>query len=266
MKLSCTNLMVPGNTLTEKALLLKRCGFDGISVFADIDTWNEAKEIELLNLRESTGMEVCEFCFSGQYYGKLMSDDRRIAEKAKELSRKAIHIGNQIGAISEMEYQYGLFEAPPLFQIYQKMDVSQKARFCSIFSELASELSGSAKLLLEPINRYESQYLNTVADNLEIIREVDMPGTGLLADIFHMSIEEKDICTSLRRAKNYLCHVHLGDNTRLLPGKGHLNWKEIFDTLKEIGYEGYVNLECALQEENTEQELKEAVGFLRMFL
>lgn len=266
MKIACTNAMAPGKTLTEKALFLKRCGFDGISVFEDIASWNEEKEKELLNLKGNTGVEICEFCFSGGFYGKLMSENEKTAEEAKKLYCKAIRIGNQIGAISEMEYQYGLFKDPPLYHIYQKMSASQKTRFCSVFSELASELSGGAMLLLEPINRYESEYLNTVEDNLEIIKEMELPGTGLLADIFHMSIEERDICESLRNAGTYIKHVHLGDSNRLLPGKGHLNWKEIFDTLKDIGYSGYVNLECALSESDVERELSEQVEFLRKYI
>ena len=266
MKISCTNMMAEGKTLTEKALFLRKCGFDGISVFADIDFWDDKKEDELLNLEKNTGIKVCEFCFSGGRYGKLMSEDHETAKAAKKLYQKAIHIGNKLGAISEMEYQYGRFEEPPLYQIYQKMNVVEKERFCRIFTELAGELSGEAKLLLEPINRYESRYLNTIEDNLQIIKELNLPGTGLLADIFHMSIEERDICEALYLGRGYIKHIHLGDSNRLLPGKGRLDWKAIFDTLREIKYDGYINLECALSETDHEKELSKQVEFLEKYI
>lgn len=83
MKISCTNTMVPGGTLTEKAQNLRRCGFDGISVFEEITDWTPKKEEELLTLEARTGVRVCEFCFSGADYGQLMNPDPAVAARSK---------------------------------------------------------------------------------------------------------------------------------------------------------------------------------------
>jgi sugar phosphate isomerase/epimerase len=100
-------------------------------------------------------------------------------------------------------------------------------------------------VLLEPINRYESRYLNRIADNIRIIDAVAHPNAGLLPDTFHMSIEEADMGKALIEAGHRIAHVHLGDSNRLLPGHGLLNWPDIFDALNTVGYDGYVNLECS---------------------
>lgn len=263
MKLSCTNTMVPGKTLTEKALLLKRCGFDAISVFLDIDTWNRETERELFALEGNTGIRVCEFCFSGAEYGRLNAEDTHLAEASKRIYHRAIEVCNRLGAVTEMEYEYAPQSPLPLFQPYRKMTPAQTERFCGIFRELAAEVDGEARLLLEPINRYESPFLNNMADNLAVLEALSLPRTGVLADTFHMSIEDGDIPRAIRDGGKWIRHVHLGDNNRLLPGNGTLDWSAIARALEDIGYEGYVNLECGFATDNPGQELADQAKFLR---
>lgn len=266
MKISCTNTMVPGGTLTEKAQNLRRCGFDGISVFEEITDWTPRKEEELLTLEARTGVHVCEFCFSGADYGQLMNPDPAVAARSKAIYRRAIEVCNQLGAVSEMEYQYAPRTPVPLLDPYLKMEREEQKRFQAIYAELAGELEGSALLLLEPINRYESPYLNCIEDNAEIVEEVGLPGTGLLFDTFHMSIEQADLCAAFERFAPLIRHVHLGDNNRLLPGKGCLPWKKMFATMGKAGYNGYVNLECAILGDRVLDQLEEEAAFLKSFV
>ncbi|WP_157975376.1 hypothetical protein [Photorhabdus sp. CRCIA-P01] len=78
MKISCSNLMLPGNYLTEQANLLYKWGYDGIALFMNYCQWNEELHEEVLNLRESTGIIPCEFSFTDEIYGHLMSDNNRL--------------------------------------------------------------------------------------------------------------------------------------------------------------------------------------------
>lgn len=263
MKISCTNTMIPGATLTEKASRLLDLGFDGISVFAEIESWTPEKEEELLHLTETTGITVCEFCFSGKDYGKLMHKDPATAARSKRIYERAIAIGNQLGSVSELEYQYTVREEIPLLYPYLKMDPTEQARFCGIYASLASQAEGDSCLLLEPINRYESPYLNTLRDNSEILEQVALPRTGLLFDTFHMALEETDLCDAFRRYAPLIRHVHLGDHNRLLPGKGNLPWPRFLSVLQETGYQGFVNLECAVLGEDVPAQLANTVRFLR---
>jgi len=98
-------------------------------------------------------------------------------------------------------------------------------------------------VLLEPLNRYECDYLNTLADGMSAVAEVGAPNLKLLADTFHMNIEEADLAASLTAARACLGHVHLADSNRRAPGHGHLDFAAILDTLEGMGYQGYLSME-----------------------
>jgi sugar phosphate isomerase/epimerase len=100
------------------------------------------------------------------------------------------------------------------------------------------------KLAFEPLNRYETRLVNTVAEALELIEEVGAENMGILFDTFHANIEEPKFAEAIRAAGEKLYHVHLADSNRWVPGEGHLPFGEVFRTLKEIGYRGGLILEC----------------------
>jgi sugar phosphate isomerase/epimerase len=97
------------------------------------------------------------------------------------------------------------------------------------------------KLALEPVNRYESSLVNTVAEGLALIEEVGAANLGLLFDTFHANIEEPRIEASLRAARARLYHVHVADSNRWHPGAGHLDFAAVLGVLRDIGYGGYVS-------------------------
>jgi len=99
------------------------------------------------------------------------------------------------------------------------------------------------KLVLEPINRYETDLVNTVAEGLELIEKIGSENLGLLLDTFHMNIEEPSIFDSIRRAGRRIFHFHVADSNRWYPGAGHIDFKKVVQTLKETGYDGFVSAE-----------------------
>lgn len=98
-------------------------------------------------------------------------------------------------------------------------------------------------LFLEPLNRYEADDLTRLDQAAELIRELNAPNLKLLADIYHMNIEEVDIAASLRRHAAVLGHVHLVDSNREVPGHGHVDMKAILQALLATGYQGYLCFE-----------------------
>jgi sugar phosphate isomerase/epimerase len=99
------------------------------------------------------------------------------------------------------------------------------------------------RLTLEPVNRYESNFINTLDEGIKFIKRVGAPNLGILADTFHMNIEEVSIYDSIVQAKDYITHVHFADSNRWAPGCGHLDFAQIVQTLKKINYQGYVSAE-----------------------
>ena len=99
-------------------------------------------------------------------------------------------------------------------------------------------------LLYEPLNRYETNLCHTQGEGVLLLEGAGATNTRLLADLFHMNIEEVDIAAGLRQAARWLGHVHCVDTTRCAAGVGHMDWPPIVEALREIQYGGYVSAEC----------------------
>lgn len=96
---------------------------------------------------------------------------------------------------------------------------------------------------VETLNRFETSFLNTTAQALELVRRVDHPAVGVALDLFHLGIEEKDLGAAIRAAGPHLKHVQVAENDRGTPGTGHLPWQEVAAALRDVGYEGRVVIE-----------------------
>jgi D-psicose/D-tagatose/L-ribulose 3-epimerase len=98
-------------------------------------------------------------------------------------------------------------------------------------------------LAVEPLNRFETYFLNTAADAFALCEEVNDPNVGILCDTFHANIEEKDIGAAFASLGKYLKHVHTCENDRGTPGSGHIDWSNVFAGLNQIGYDGWLVIE-----------------------
>ncbi len=97
------------------------------------------------------------------------------------------------------------------------------------------------RLVLEPINRYETTLINNVEQGLALMQEVGADNFGLLLDTFHMNIEEPVIEDSIRACGDRIFHFHVADSNRWYPGAGHLDFRSVLDALFATGYQGYVS-------------------------
>ena len=114
--------------------------------------------------------------------------------------------------------------------------------------ELCSYASqAGVRVFLEPLNRYESRLINTVAEGLAVLDEVGAENLLLLLDTFHMNIEERVIEDSIRQAGGRIGHFHVADSNRLPPGMGHLDFASILHALMDTGYRGYVSAEVIVK-------------------
>ena len=105
----------------------------------------------------------------------------------------------------------------------------------------ASAALVGVRLALEPLNRYETDLVHTVAEGLGLVERVGADNLGLLLDTFHMNIEEPVIGESIRAAGERIFHFHVADSNRWHPGAGHLDFSSILDTLYAAGYRGFVS-------------------------
>ena len=123
----------------------------------------------------------------------------------------------------------------------RERDLDALARVLKRLGDYAAERS--VTLGVETLNRFETSFLNTTAQALELMGRVNHPAVGLCLDLFHLGIEEKNLGAALRAAAPHLVHVQVAENDRGTPGTGQLDWTEVASALREIGYEGRVVVE-----------------------
>lgn len=91
-------------------------------------------------------------------------------------------------------------------------------------------------LAIEPLNRFETHFLNTVADAMRLLDTVDHPSVGVHLDTFHMNVEEKNLRGAVRLAASRLAHIHFSENDRGIVGSGHVEWASVVGALRDVGY------------------------------
>ena len=191
---------------------------------------------------EKRGMEVSTIG-TGQAYGEdrifFTSQDEQVRRAAVQRIKEQIDFASQLGA----KVIIGLIKGPLPEEESQKANARSKAidclRECADYAQ-----KGNVLLVLEAINRYEANFLNTAEETERFLQEVGSAMVGLHLDTFHMNIEEVSIEGAIRKHAKRLMHMHLADSNRWVPGMGHLDFHSVLSTLREIGYQGYLGLEC----------------------
>jgi sugar phosphate isomerase/epimerase len=144
----------------------------------------------------------------------------------------------------------GEFRAPAIIGSMQgRSDGLEHATATGYLCEALEELGAYASqyrtsVLFEPLNRYETNMVNTIDAGIQLLRKMSTENVGLLADLFHMNIEETDIAAAIRTWGKDINHVHFVDSNRRPAGCGHLDFPPIFEALEAIGYQGYLSAEA----------------------
>jgi D-psicose/D-tagatose/L-ribulose 3-epimerase len=139
----------------------------------------------------------------------------------------------------------------PVYSVVGKADAVEPAQRKVEWARVVANLKKLAKraeargvtICIEPLNRFETDFLNTCDQGLKLIKAVNSPAVKLHLDTFHMNIEEKDQAAAIRKAGKHLAHFHACGSDRGTPGGDHIAWPAIVKALKSIGYKGDVVIE-----------------------
>jgi sugar phosphate isomerase/epimerase len=232
-----------------------RLGYHGVEL-----ALKRAGEINIKRLQEllqENNLEVS--CIStGQIYadGGLMltHEDAKKRSAVKGLFRELIDLAASFGKIVNI----GRVRGP--------VGNRNRAAVEQMFIEVARELCQYAlpkevTLLLEPVNRYEIDFVNSVEEGAELLKKIDRPNMLLMPDVFHMNIEDRQIGAELARHIKHIKYIHFADSNRLAPGQGHTNFREIFRHLLEAGYDGWISAEI-LPHPNPDAAARQTAEFL----
>lgn len=262
LKLAIQEPMLPGKDLHERVYKAEELGFEGI------EFWGrgiEDRVDEILSAISTSRVKVSTICAG--YRGNLLSADRSERELAMREIKSKLSAASRLEAVGLIVVPiFGKAVLPDLYPLYSTIEELERRLLVEELKDLGkyAEEVGSY-ILLEPLNRYETHFINRLEQAVEICEELKMEYIKIMADVFHMNIEEADIPKSIKEAGEYIRHVHLADSNRYVPGYGHTDFKSIFDALKDIKYGYYMALECRVPEPR-EETLKRTVEFLRRLM
>lgn len=219
----------------ENFELVSSLGFDGVEI--SVRDPAALNTDELQSLTEEFSLSIAAMG-TGRAFGE---DGLSFSDSDPDIRKRAVErIGSHIELASALECRVilGLIlgKNPPAPETERR--ILDCLRPCA---ELAADKN--VVLVIEPINRYETGFINRVDDCLALLDKLDRPACRVLLDTFHMNIEEPSIHESIRKAGGRIGHVHAADSNRWYPGAGHLDFPEILRTLKEAGYSGFLSAE-----------------------
>jgi D-psicose/D-tagatose/L-ribulose 3-epimerase len=172
----------------------------------------------------------------------LIHPDAAIRDNGMAYLRTAINVAAELGPTSV---------AGPLYSAVGRcwqMTADERARDIDLLVQQLRTLAEYAGdrgvvLCIEPINRFETSFINLAEQAIEVIDRVDHPACQIMLDTFHMNIEESSLGAAIRAVGPRLKHFHACENDRGTPGSGHVPWQDVADGLKAIGYDGPVVIE-----------------------
>ncbi len=256
--------VVPGKTLAERLANLESWGYQGVQLGA------MTRGMGVPEIKQAFAQTSIRLLIHGRRAQLLAADPATRQLAVEEISqglREAAEL-DAVGAIVvPIRVQPEVTPPPPpsfgarpmktVVDLERELLIEGLSKIAPVAEEVGKPV------ILEPLNRYETHLLRTVGQAAEICRAVGSPGIKLMADFFHMNIEESDMGRAIEEVADCLAYVHLADSNRYQPGAGHLDFRPGLAALKRIGYDGYLTLECKILGADQGQALVETARYIR---
>ena len=255
---------LPGDSLEQKFETALAWGFDGIELRSRGD-FHFAGRVPELKRAAAAGVVMPTTCVEMSHF--IGAFDRDLREDAIAQLASQLTVMAEIGGIGVMTPgSYGMFSRrlPPFEPPRTPGD--DHAILIDALGRLGQHAEREGvELFLEPLNRYEDYLVNTLAGAAALIREVGSAAVRIVADTYHMNIEEADPAAALLEVAPYIGHLQASDSNRLEPGAGHIDWALFGATVQAIGYERSIAIESRLSGE-AEAVLPMVPPLLRRYL
>ncbi|GAB5402691.1 MAG: sugar phosphate isomerase/epimerase [Aureliella sp.] len=214
-------------------------GFDAVEIFAPGPDAVSVDEVKALMDQHSLAVAAVGTGAGMVKHGLSLTDaSAEKRQKARDFVRQMIDLGGQ-------------FSAPAIIGSMQGRWNNEVSRDTALkwLGDALNQLGDHAAqynvpLIYEPLNRYETNLITTIAEGADYLSSLGSPNAKLLADLFHMNIEEANLADALRAGGSHVGHVHFVDSNRRGAGMGHMDYAPIADALRDIGYDGYACAEA----------------------
>ncbi len=269
MKIGICNEIFKNWDIEKVIHFIKDLGYQGLEIapFTLGNSVDEVEKNEIEKIRktsEKTGIEIIgtHWLLVKPEGLSVSTDNKEIREKTSEYLVKLVDFTYQLGG------KLMIFGSPKQRNIEKGQTYEGVKR--NLIEVLEKPLLQAEKkdiyICLEPLARTETNFINTADEAIEIIEEVNHPNLQLHLDVKAMCDEEKPIPEIIRSGKKYLKHFHVNDKNLLGPGFGDVDYKPIIETLKEIGYNGFLSVEVFDFSPGAEVIAKKSIEYLKKFL
>jgi sugar phosphate isomerase/epimerase len=252
--------IAPAGDLEKKFAFLAGLGFEGVEIGVRDPALVEAERIR--ELAQKHGLAIAAIGTGQALVDEGLSfSDPDPAKRSAAIARvkRQLELGKKLAAQVIIGLIRGRGETGPGLEESRRLMLEALDQGAAYAEEI--EAPG---LLFEPINRYETRLVNSLEQGVALLKERRWPKVRLLADTFHMNLEDRDLMASLRQAGDLLGHVHLADSNRLAPGQGHTDFGAILSALREIGYAGWLAAEI-MPLPTPEEAARRFIEFIQKF-
>jgi sugar phosphate isomerase/epimerase len=211
-------------------------GYDAVELGGELSL---ADAGEVRDLVEDAGMTVSSICPSFTAERDLAHPDPQVRASTGRYVREAADLANAVGAPTIIIAPTAFLRSQPIASEEEEWEWALES--IRAVGEYADALG--VKLTLECWNRYGTYLLNRLEQAVRLWREIGLPNGGVMADTYHMNIEERSLPQAIRETGELLNHVHLSDSNRAAPGQGHIDFALILQSLVDIDYGGYLTFE-----------------------
>jgi D-psicose/D-tagatose/L-ribulose 3-epimerase len=241
MKVGMNLLLWTGNVTEEHYPLLEKIkawGFDGAEL--PLFGFDKAQYQAIRKTLDSIGLECTTVTIVPPEANPIDSDSK-IRAAAVDRLKQAIDTCQ----ILNCKVMCGPYVSPVGKLVGRGRSADEWKWAVESFQKLAPYAQQAGVMLgLEALNRFETYFVNCMADISRLVDEVNHPNFRLMYDTFHANIEEKSVPEAIRTAGKRIVHVHISENDRSTPGEGQVRWSENFETLKAINYDGWLVIEA----------------------
>jgi D-psicose/D-tagatose/L-ribulose 3-epimerase len=216
---------------------IREHGFDGVELPLLRPREFKSAAIRRALTENALGCTTCSVVPNGL---SLISDEAAVRRKTISYVAECITCTAEAGGT----LMVGPLYSPVGYLPGRRRNADEWKRAVEGYQELGPVLQEhGVHVAIEPLNRFETYFLNTTADAVQLCAEIAHPNVGILWDTFHANIEEKNIAEALRLTGRFLKHVHTCENDRGTPGIGHGDWKGVFAALRDLRYDGWLTIE-----------------------
>lgn len=244
-------------------------GYDGVDLDAEPDRIEPDRFKQVTDLVFSLGLKIP--ALIGAWAPWHAGEVRDLAATDEAVRKHAVNYAKRSVDLA------ATFQDPPVFEIVASPAESEypetkvpRALLRKNFVKSAREIARYAaernvQIAIEPINRFEGYagFLNSLSSAKVIADEVDAENLGVLADLFHVNMEDSSLPDALQAVGSKLMHVHLADSNRQTPGTGHIDFLELMRTLESMNFGGYLSLDCVPAKPEWKTLVTRSIGFMK---